>query len=85
MGGTVLWDDDYRALRARLEVPSLGFGSLRTPGQAGGVGAALGGRKGGGEDRTNAAQFVFCSRLMGAIVFLVRWKTYDWCESCIRL
>lgn len=31
--GAVLWDDDYRALRARLEVPSLGFGSLRTPGQ----------------------------------------------------
>lgn len=31
--GGVPWDDDYRALRARLEVPSLGFGSLRTPGQ----------------------------------------------------
>lgn len=31
--GTIPWDDDYRALRARLEVPSLGFGSLRTQGK----------------------------------------------------
>lgn len=31
--GTIPWDDDYRALRARLEVPSLGFGSLRAPGK----------------------------------------------------
>jgi len=36
VGGAVLWDDDYRALRARLEVPSLGFGSLRTLGQPAG-------------------------------------------------
>ena len=34
-GGTIPWDDDYRALRARLEVPSLGFGTLRTSGQGG--------------------------------------------------
>lgn len=32
-GGAIPWDDDYWALRARLEVPSIGFGSLRAPGQ----------------------------------------------------
>lgn len=37
----VSWDDDYRALRARLEVPSLGFGSLRTLGQGGENGGLL--------------------------------------------